>query len=49
MAHGKHERMKRPRVRKRRENGRIQEVRLRSWKLAQSQDDWEDAMMRATL
>ena len=49
MAHGKHERMERPRVRKRGDDGRSQEVRLRSWKLAQCQDDWEAAMMRATL
>ena len=49
MAHGKHEAMERPRVRKHQEDGSSKEVSLTSWKLAQSQDEWEDAMMRATL
>ena len=49
MAHGKHEPMERPRVRKHQEDGSSKEVSLTSWKLAQSQDEWEDAMMRATL
>jgi transposase-like protein len=49
MAHGKHEPMERPRVRERQGDGSSKEVSLRSWKLAQSQDDWEDAMMHATL
>jgi putative transposase len=51
MVNGKHEKMERPRVRLRAEgsSGKGAEVQLKSWKLAQSQDEWEDAMMRAVL
>ena len=49
MAHGQHESMERPRVRKREVDGASKEVSLTSWKLAQSQDAWEESMMRATL
>lgn len=49
MAHGTHEPMERPRVRERQEDGSSKEVSLKSWKLAQSQDEWEESMMRATL
>ena len=49
MAHGQHEPMDRPRVRQRGADGSSEEVTLTSWKLAQSQDAWEESMMRATL
>lgn len=51
MVNGKHEPMERPRVRKRVDasSGKGAEVTLKSWKLAQNQDEWEDAMMRAVL
>lgn len=49
MVHGGHEAMSRPRVRRNKEDGSSEEVTLTSWKLAQSQDAWEEAMMRATL
>jgi putative transposase len=49
MVNGGHEPMERPRVRLRTENGKGAEVQLKSWKLAQSQDEWEEAMMRAVL
>jgi transposase-like protein len=49
MVNGLHESMERPRVRLRTENGKEAEVQLKSWKLAQSQDDWKEAMMRAVL
>lgn len=51
MVNGKHEPMERPRVRMRSqsEGNKGAEVQLKSWKLAQSQDEWEDAMMRAVL
>lgn len=49
MVHGQHEPMERPRVRKRGADGFSEEVSLTSWKLAQSQDAWEESMMRATL
>jgi putative transposase len=49
MAHGQHEPMERPRVRQRGADGCSEEVTLTSWKLAQSQDAWEESMMRATL
>jgi len=51
MVNGKHEPMERPRVRLRAEgsSGKGAEVKLTSWKLAQNQDEWEDAMMRAVL
>lgn len=48
MIEGKREAMKRPRVRRRTEQGSA-EVDLNSWKLAQDCDEWEKAMMRATL
>jgi transposase-like protein len=41
--------MVRPRIRRKKEDGRSEEASLTSWKLAQSQDAWEAAMMRATL
>jgi transposase-like protein len=49
MSSGQHEPMDRPRVRYCDADGFSKEVVLRSRKLAQSQDEWEDAMMRATL
>jgi len=49
MVSGEHESMDRPRVRRRHEDGSSEEVSLTSWKLAQSQDAWEEAMIRATL
>ena len=49
MVNGGHEPMERPRVRLRTENGKGAEVQLKSWKLAQSQDEWGEAMMRAVL
>lgn len=51
MVNGKHEPMERPRVRLRSEgsSGKGAEVQLKSWKLAQGQDEWEAAMMRAVL
>lgn len=41
--------MQRPRVRKTKTDGSSEEVRLDSWKLAQSPDEWEEATMRAIL
>jgi transposase-like protein len=41
--------MARPRVRRGRPDGGAEEVQLESWKLAQSPDEWEAAMMRAVL
>jgi len=41
--------MHRPRVRKRTPNGGSEEVALKSWKLAQSPDEWEAATMRGIL
>lgn len=46
---GRHEPMTRPRVRRKKEGSSSEEVTLTSWKLAQNQDAWEEAMMRATL
>lgn len=43
------EAMERPRVRRKSSDGKTQEVTLKSWKLAQSPDEWEGAMMRAIL
>ncbi len=39
----------RPRVRRSKKDGGSEEVALKSWKLAQSPDEWEAAMMRAVL
>ena len=41
--------MRRPRVRRTGANGESEEVFLKSWKLAQSPDEWEAATMRAVL
>lgn len=49
MTDGRRESMDRPRVRRQRPDGRTEEVPLRSWKMAQSPDEWEAAMMRAVL
>jgi putative transposase len=46
---GGRERMQRPRVRREHSDGSTEEVTLKSWKLAQSPDEWECAMMRAIL
>jgi len=43
------EAMERPRVRRERPDGGTEEVPLKSWKMAQSADEWEAAMMRALL
>jgi transposase-like protein len=43
------EAMDRPRVRRRIGDEKTEEVALKSWKLAQSPDEWESAMMRAIL
>lgn len=43
------ERMLRPRVRREKGDGSTEEVSLKSWKLAQSPQEWESAMMRAVL
>lgn len=43
------EAMERPRVRRRTSDGKTEEVTLKSWKIAQSADEWEAAMMRAIL
>lgn len=48
MTEAKREAMARPRVRRETVEG-SEEVPLKSWKLAQSPDEWEAAMMRATL
>jgi transposase-like protein len=41
--------MQRPRIRKVSGNGSSEEVSLKSWKLAQSPEQWEEATMRAVL
>ena len=41
--------MERPRVRRKGSDGKSEEVCLKSWKMAQSPDEWEEAMMRAIL
>lgn len=43
------EAMERPRVRREKADGGTEEVQLKSWKMAQSPDEWEEAMMRAVL
>jgi putative transposase len=43
------EAMERPRVRRKGIDGKSEEVSLKSWKMAQSRDEWEAAMMRAIL
>jgi putative transposase len=43
------EAMERPRVRRKGRDGKSEEVCLKSWKMAQSPDEWEEAMMRAIL
>lgn len=49
MTEGGREPMQRPRVRKVSGDGRSEEVSLKSWKLAQSPEQWEEATMRAVL
>jgi transposase-like protein len=49
MTDARREPMERPRVRRVNEDGRTEEVALKSWKMAQSPDEWEAAMMRAIL
>lgn len=49
MTDARREAMERPRVRRERPDGRTEEVQLKSWKMAQSADEWEAAMMRAVL
>jgi putative transposase len=49
MRDGCRERMRRPRVRRQSGDGETEEVSLKSWKLAQSPEEWERAMMRAVL
>jgi len=49
MTDARREPMERPRVRRDTGDGRTEEVRLRSWKMAQSPEEWEAAMMRAVL
>jgi hypothetical protein len=49
MTDARREPMDRPRVRRATVDGRSEEVQLRSWKMAQSPDEWESAMMRAVL
>jgi len=49
MTDARREAMERPRVRRERLDGRTEEVQLKSWKMAQSPDEWEAAMMRAVL
>lgn len=49
MIEGHRESMPRPRVRRRLSDGSSKEVDLKSWKLAQDTDEWEAAMVRATL
>ena len=49
MTDARREPMERPRVRRVNEDGRTEEVALKSWKMAQSPDEWEAAMMRAVL
>lgn len=41
--------MERPRVRSKSSDGKSEEVSLKSWKMAQSPEEWEAAMMRAIL
>lgn len=41
--------MERPRVRREKDESGTEEVQLKSWKMAQSPDEWEAAMMRAVL
>ena len=43
------EAMERPRVRREKADGGTEEVPLKSWKMAQSRDEWEATMMRAVL
>lgn len=49
MTDARREPMARPRVRRQTSEGKTEEVQLKSWKLAQSPDEWESAMMRAVL
>jgi transposase-like protein len=46
---GKPEQLTRPRVRRREEDGGSVEVFLKTWKVAQDPQSWEDALMAATL
>lgn len=49
MTDARREAMDRPRLRRERPDGKTEEVHLKSWKMAQSPDEWEAAMMRAVL
>lgn len=49
MTDARREAMDRPRLRRERADGMTEEVQLKSWKMAQSPDEWEAAMMRAVL
>lgn len=49
MTDARRESMDRPRVRREKAGGGTEEVQLKSWKMAQSADEWEAAMMRAVL
>ena len=49
MTDARREPMDRPRVRLETGDGKTEEVSLKSWKIAQSPDEWEAAMMRAIL
>lgn len=49
MTDARREAMERPRVRREKADGGTEEVQLKSWKMAQSADEWEAAMMRAVL
>lgn len=49
MTDARREPMERPRVRRDRGGGGSEEVQLKSWKMAQSPEEWEAAMMRAVL
>ena len=49
MTDARREAMDRPRVRREGPDGKTEEVQLKSWKVAQSPDEWEAAMMRAIL
>lgn len=46
---GRCESLRRPRVRRRLENGGSEEALLKSWQLASDPGEWEEAMMRAVL
>jgi len=49
MTDARREAMERPRVRREKAGGGTEEVQLKSWKMAQSPDEWEAAVMRAVL